>query len=256
MSTQDLNTALASLGIQAQWKEQVASFQVQTPSGELVSLLADYEKGILRLRALDPYPPSVDAQQLSDRIALGAGWALGRVYYDPWEKRWMVAVGVPTQAPVAPQALSTALAYLHEGWIALRKEQIPQLTLPESPSDALVRLSRNLGRPASDLKDGQLSFEVQHLAGVAHLRCFLNKRLLHIEAVALPLRRAPPSGETMLALNQINTTLRLGAVGYDWPSQVCRYAMALPAVSVVHAPSLASWMAESVVVGAQGLPGV
>lgn len=256
MSTQHLNNALSSMGIQAQWKERIASFQVQTPSGELVSLRADYDQGVLRLRALDPYPPSVDTQQLSDRIALGAGWALGRVYYDPWEKRWMVAVGVPTQAPIAPQALSTALAYLHEGWNAIRKEQVPQLTLPEGPSDALVRLSHNLGRPGSDLKDGQLTFELQHPAGLAHLRCFLQHRLLHIEAVSLPLRRAPPSGETVLALNQLNTTLRLGAVGYDGPSQVCRYAMALPTVSVMHAPTLAMWMVELVLVGAQRLPGV
>lgn len=255
MSTQHLAAALAALGIQPQWKGTTAAFELQAPRGRVVSVLADHELGVLRLRALNPYPPHADAQRLADRIALGAAWGLGRVYFDPWERRWVVAVGVPVPAPVSAAALQTALGYLYSGWIAVRQEQVPKAELPPAPAGLLDTLRSTLGRSPSELSSEMLTFARSAPVGVGQLRCFVDRELLFVEAIAWPVRRAPPTGETMLQLNQLNAQLRIGSAGLDLASGIARVSLALPAVSVAHAPRLAHWMVDQSLAQVHLLPG-
>ena len=102
MTHSHLDTALKSLGIQAKWQDAAAHFAVPGPQGSRIELRADYDQGIFRVQALEPFPPQTHAQHLSDCVAMGAAWGLGQVYLDPAEHRFVLAVGLPIPEPVPP----------------------------------------------------------------------------------------------------------------------------------------------------------
>jgi hypothetical protein len=257
----ELERVLRAAELSFRWAEPgsgEARLAYQCSGRPLLEVSVSLEPRILRVVALGVLDPAVDAQLLSDRIAWTAHWRYGRIYYDPWARRWDAGVGVFAPTTPAVTVLPTALLVLSDA-VGMMQAGFPPFYPEAAPGPAVLDgLARQLaarGLPLRPREQGGWVVPVDLPLQGARARVELSVRGALIAATAWPdpARRAPPTGETIMALNQTNAIAQTGGVAYDFETG-CPFAFVAYPWQVVDADTL-HWMTGTAAGYAALLPG-